>query len=452
MSYALVLPDSIAGRGDAPPPVFACSWTNDGLEAAWVRVAGELDIATTPQLERTLREAQVQERLAVLDLRELAFVDSSGVHAIVDASNRARRAGRRLVVLRGPPNVDRMFTLTGSVDAVEIHDLDQVEPPVHMLAQLASSTRANAPVRGAADTVPIEHETSERVVRTMVFAVPPAALGVGGWLAWGGTLHWPDLLVLAITYTLTGLGVTVGYHRLFTHRSFKTTRTVRALLAVLGSMAVEGPVIEWVATHRKHHRFSDRRGDPHSPHVDHTPGWRGALRGLVHAHLGWMFRGKDMANPARYAKDLLADRDIRFISRTFPLWVAAGLALPFGLGVALTGSVAGGLTGLLWGGAVRVFLLHHVTFSINSLCHYFGRRPFPTGDQSRNLAWLAPLALGEAWHNNHHAFPTSARHGLGRWQLDPSAWLITGLEHCHLAWDVVRISAGRQQAKRGSTG
>ena len=151
-----------------------------------------------------------------------------------------------------------------------------------------------------------------------------------GWLAWGGALHWQDLLVLAITYTLTGLGITVGYHRLFTHRSFKTTRTLRALFAVLGSMAVEGPVIEWVATHRKHHRFSDHPGDPHSPHLDRAPGWRGALRGLGHAHLGWMFRGKDMANPARYAKDLLADRDLRFISRTFPLWVAVGLAVPFG--------------------------------------------------------------------------------------------------------------------------
>jgi stearoyl-CoA desaturase (delta-9 desaturase) len=161
-----------------------------------------------------------------------------------------------------------------------------------------------------------------------------------------------------------------------------------------------------------------------------------------------MFRGKDMANPARYAKDLLADRDLHFISRTFPLWVAVGLAIPFGLGMALTGSVVGGLTGLLWGGAVRVFLLHHVTFSINSLCHFFGRRPFATGDQSRNLAWLAPLYFGEAWHNNHHAFPTSARHGLGRYQLDPGAWLITTLERSHLALDVIRINPTRRQAKR----
>jgi stearoyl-CoA desaturase (delta-9 desaturase) len=255
---------------------------------------------------------------------------------------------------------------------------------------------ATAHPRRVAEMVPIEHETSDRVVRTMVFAVPPAALVVGGWLAWGGALHWQDLLVLAITYTLTGLGVTIGYHRLFTHRSFKTTRPVRVLLAVLGSMAVEGPVDEWVATHRQHHRCSDHPGDPHSPHVDHAPGWRGALRGLGHAHVGWMFRGKDRANPGRYAKDLLADGDLRFISRSFPLWVAVGLALPFGLGVALTGTVEGGLTGLLWGGAVRIFLLHHATFSINSLCHFDGRRPFATGDQSRNLAWLAPIAFGEA--------------------------------------------------------
>jgi stearoyl-CoA desaturase (delta-9 desaturase) len=298
------------------------------------------------------------------------------------------------------------------------------------------------------DTVPITNETTERITRVVVIGLPPAALVLAGWLAWGGTLHWHDLVVLAITYTLSGLGVTVGYHRLFTHRSFKTTRPLRIAFAVLGSTAVEGPVIEWVATHRKHHRYSDRPGDPHSPHIEDATGWRGALRGLAHAHVGWMFRGKDMANPARYARDLVADRDMRFISSTFPLWVAVGLALPFGLGVALTGTVAGGLTGLLWGGAVRVFLLHHTTFSINSLCHYFGRHPFATGDHSRNLAWLAPFAFGEAWHNNHHAFPTSARHGLGPRQIDPGAWVIAGLERCHLAWDVVRISPARQEAKR----
>jgi stearoyl-CoA desaturase (delta-9 desaturase) len=301
-----------------------------------------------------------------------------------------------------------------------------------------------------AETVPIEHEMRERLVRTAVIGLPLAAIGVAGWLSWGDGLHWYDLVVLGVVYALTGAGITVGYHRLFTHRSFKTSRPLRALFAVLGSMAIEGSVIEWVATHRKHHSFSDRPGDPHSPHAEQSPGWRGALRGLVHAHVGWMFRGRDMANPGRYAKDLIADRDLRFISRTFPLWVAAGLALPFGLGVALSGSIVGGLTGVLWGGFVRVFLLHHATFSINSLCHFFGRHPFATSDESRNLAWLAPITFGEAWHNNHHAFPTSARHGLGRHQVDPGAWLIVGLERLHLAWDVVRIAPERQRAKLGA--
>jgi stearoyl-CoA desaturase (delta-9 desaturase) len=323
-------------------------------------------------------------------------------------------------------------------------------PDPTVQTDLGSASQLDDAQRSAAhpDTIPITNEATERITRVLVIGLPPAALVLAGWLAWGGTLHWHDLVVLAITYTLSGLGVTVGFHRLFTHRSFKTTRPLRILFAVLGSTAVEGPVIEWAATHRKHHRFSDRPGDPHSPHTEDAPGWRGALRGLAHAHVGWMFRGKDMANPQRYAKDLVADRDLRFISRTFPLWAVVGLAVPFALGFALTQTLAGGLTGLLWGGAVRILVLHHATFSINSLCHFFGRQPFATGDQSRNLAWLAPLAFGEAWHNNHHAFPTSARHGLGRLQFDPSAWLITGLERCRLAWDVVSISPARQQTKR----
>ncbi len=300
------------------------------------------------------------------------------------------------------------------------------------------------------DTVVIEHEAVDRLANIVVTVVPVALLGLAIWLAWGGTLHWQDLVVLAITYIVTGVGITVGFHRLFTHRSFKTSRLLRALFAVFGSAAVEGPVIEWVSTHRKHHRFSDLAGDPHSPHTDHGAGWRGALGGLYHAHVGWMFRGGDRASAERYAKDLLADPVIRVVDRTFLLWVILGLAFPFGLGVALTGSVVGGLTGMLWGGAVRILFLHHATFSINSLCHFFGRRRFVTGDHSRNLAWLALPTFGEAWHNNHHAFPTSAHHGLTRWQLDPGGWLIDGLERVGLAWDVVRISAGVQRKKLAS--
>jgi stearoyl-CoA desaturase (Delta-9 desaturase) len=287
----------------------------------------------------------------------------------------------------------------------------------------------------------------DRVANVVVTVVPIGLVGMAAWMAWGGALHWPDLVVLAVTYLLTGLGVTVGFHRLLTHRSFKTSSAMRALLAALGSAAIEGPVIEWVANHRKHHQFSDQPGDPHSPHVDHGHGLKGALVGLFHAHVGWIFKGEAMANEERYAKDLLADPVVRFIDRTFLLWVLAGFAVPFGLGVALTGSIVGGLTGLLWGGAVRLFLVHHATFSINSLCHFFGRQRFATGDESRNLLWLAIPTLGEAWHNNHHAFPTSARHGLRWWQLDPSAWLIAGMERSGLAWDVIHVSHERELAK-----
>jgi stearoyl-CoA desaturase (delta-9 desaturase) len=289
--------------------------------------------------------------------------------------------------------------------------------------------------------------TIDGVANVVVTVVPIGLVGFAAWQAWGGALHWPDLVVMAFTYLLTGLGITVGFHRLFTHRSFKTSPAMRGVLAALGSAAVEGPVIEWVANHRKHHRFSDQPGDPHSPHVDRGSGWRGALAGLYHAHIGWIFGGGALAEEERYAKDLLADPVVRFVDRTFLLWVAAGLAVPFGLGVALTGTVVGGLTALLWGGAVRMFCLHHATFSINSLCHFFGRRRFDTDDESRNLVWLALPTLGEAWHNNHHAFPTSARHGLRWWQLDPSAWFIAGLQRLGLVWDVVRISSEREQSK-----
>ncbi len=297
-------------------------------------------------------------------------------------------------------------------------------------------------------TPPVEHATVDRIANLVVTILPLALLGVAMWQLWGGALRWPDLIVLAVTYTLTGVGITVGFHRLLTHRSFKTSAPLRALFAALGSAAIEGPVIEWVSNHRKHHQYSDQPGDPHSPHVDHGSGWGGALRGLFHAHVGWIFAGGALADEQRYAKDLIADPVVHFIDRTFVLWVLAGLAFPFALGYALTGgSIVGGLTGLLWGGAVRIVFLHHATFSINSLCHFFGRRGYETHDESRNNVWLALPTLGEAWHNNHHAFPTSARHGLRWWQLDPSGWLISALERAGLVWDVVRIAPERQLAK-----
>jgi stearoyl-CoA desaturase (Delta-9 desaturase) len=318
-------------------------------------------------------------------------------------------------------------------------------PGLEISASRSPSARAVA--LGLDDVEPVAHETRDRIVTGTATVVPFLALGVAGWQAWGSSLRASDLLLLVALYVATALGVTVGFHRLFTHRSFKTTRAVRVILAVLGSAAVEGPVISWVADHRKHHAFSDREGDPHSPHVGHGGGWRGTWRGLLHAHLGWLFVHDQRGRRSRYAPDLLADPALRFVDRTFIVWVLAGLALPFGLGYLLGGSLAAALSGLLWGGAVRLLLLHHVTFSINSLCHYFGRRRFATGDQSRNLAWLALPSMGEAWHNNHHAFPTSAAHGMRAWEVDPSALVIRALEASGLAWDVKRIPRERQASR-----
>jgi len=300
----------------------------------------------------------------------------------------------------------------------------------------------------AGDVQPVVHQTRDRIITAVVTGAPFVCLGIVAWQFWEEWLRWSDLVVFAVMYALTGLGVTVGFHRHLTHRSFATSRGVRAALAVLGSAAIEGPVISWVADHRKHHAFSDRHGDPHSPHVDHGGGLRGALRGLAHAHVGWLFIHTQRGNRARYAPDLLADPVVAAVDRTFIVWALGGLAVSFGLGVALTGTVLGGLTGLVWGGGVRMLVIHHVTYSINSLCHYFGRRRFATGDESRNLAWLALPSFGEAWHNNHHAFPTAAAHGRRAWELDPSAAVIWLLERTGLACDVVRVAREREVAKR----
>jgi stearoyl-CoA desaturase (delta-9 desaturase) len=299
---------------------------------------------------------------------------------------------------------------------------------------------------GPEDTQPTAHETVDRIATGAVTVLPILALGLVVWQAWGGWLHWSDVAVFAIVYTCTGFGVTVGFHRLFTHRSFKTGPVVRATLAIFGSAAIEGPMISWVSDHRKHHAFSDQEGDPHSPH-GHGDGWRNHLKGLLHAHVGWLFVHTQRGNRERYAPDLMKDPITRFVDKTFVLWVLVGLAVPFLLGWVIGGTIDTALTGLLWGGAVRMLVLHHVTYSINSLCHYFGRRRFDTDDESRNLAWLSVLSLGESWHHNHHAFPTSARHGLSRWEVDPSALVIRGMRKVGLAWDVIEISPERQERK-----
>jgi stearoyl-CoA desaturase (Delta-9 desaturase) len=277
--------------------------------------------------------------------------------------------------------------------------------------------------------------------------VPVAAFVAALVLLWQRFVGPVDLAVMTAMYVATGLGVTVGFHRLLTHRSFQTFGWIRAVFAVLGSMSVQGPVIHWVSDHRKHHAFTDEEGDPHSPHVGPGRGLRRALGGLWHAHVGWLFSAAGRAEPQRYARDLVADPLMRGISRLFPGWVALGLAIPFAIGYAATGTLRGGLIGLLWGGLVRIFLLHHVTFAINSVCHFFGRRRFAVDDESRNVFWLAVPSFGEAWHHNHHAFPTSAFHGLRRREVDPGGLVIRALERLGLAWNVVRPSAERQAEK-----
>ena len=297
------------------------------------------------------------------------------------------------------------------------------------------------------DIQPVEMENLDRFLTGLITVVPFLALILVAQQVWGQQLHWSDVIVFVIVYAITGLGVTVGFHRMLTHRSFKASPAIRGMWAAFGSMAIEGPCISWVADHRKHHAFSDQPGDPHSPHVDHGHGFKGAMGGLFHAHVGWLFLHTQRGNKERYAPDLIADPVVSWVNRTFFLWVTVGLALPFALGWLIGGTIDAALTGLLWGGLVRMLVLHHVTYSINSLCHFFGRKEFETGDESRNLAWLSILSMGESWHNSHHAFPTSAKHGMRRWQIDISAMVIGAMERVGLIWDVVKISEQRQQAK-----
>ena len=267
-------------------------------------------------------------------------------------------------------------------------------------------------------------------------------------LLWNEYVGWHDLAVLALMYVITGLGITVGYHRMLTHRSFQTYKPLEYVWAFLGSMAVQGPVIAWVADHRKHHAHTDEEGDPHSPHVGHGDGILGALRGLWYAHMGWLFDAHGRADGERYARDLVEDRGMRLMSRQFLSIVLIGLLIPAGLGYLLSGgTLKGAITGLIWGGLVRIFMLHHVTWSINSVCHFFGRRRFDVEDHSTNVFWLALPSFGESWHHNHHAFPRSAVHGLKWWEVDTSAMVIRAMKRLHLAWNVVEITPERQAQK-----
>jgi stearoyl-CoA desaturase (delta-9 desaturase) len=285
---------------------------------------------------------------------------------------------------------------------------------------------------------------TEKVANLGAVVLPFVATLVAIALLWNSLVSARDLAIAATMYLLTAVGITVGFHRLLTHRSFQTSKPLEYTFAVLGSMAVQGPVISWVADHRKHHAHTDVEGDPHSPHVGHEDGVRGVLAGLWHAHSGWLMSTQGRADWKRYAADLYEDRGMRTISRRFVPLVLISLALPTLAGYLASGTIAGAATGFLWGGLVRIFFVHHVTWSVNSICHFLGTRRFDTEDRSTNVFWLALPSLGESWHHNHHAFPRSAVHGLRGWEVDPSALIIAAMEKLGLAWNVVRISPERQ--------
>ncbi|MFL6130082.1 MAG: acyl-CoA desaturase [Mycobacteriales bacterium] len=266
-------------------------------------------------------------------------------------------------------------------------------------------------------------------------------------LLWNQAVTTPDLVAFLVMYLVTGVGVSTGYHRLLAHRSFQTSRPVKLFLTVGGAMAGQGPPLIWAAHHRRHHRVADKPGDPHSPYADLQPGIRGALKGLWHSHLGWLFDRELTSDPMRYCPDLARDRDIRLISKHFIPIVVAGLLLPGLIGLAWTGTLTGFLTAVLWGGIVRFFVNNHATYAVNSVGHYFGSRRFATADESRNVFWLALPSFGEAWHNNHHAFPRSFRHGMRWYELDPSAIVIGTLERLGLARNVMRIDPERMALK-----
>ncbi|MEU4247572.1 fatty acid desaturase [Amycolatopsis sp. NPDC026612] len=288
--------------------------------------------------------------------------------------------------------------------------------------------------------------TGEMIVLKTFLLVPFVALLVAVPLVWGWGMSWVDLILAAAFYVFATLGVTVGFHRYFTHGAFKANRPLRVVLAIAGSMAVQGSVIFWVASHRRHHAFADREGDPHSPWLFGTSP-SALLRGFWHAHMGWMF-GREVTNADRFAPDLVADPDVRWVNRYFWLWITLSMALPAILGGLITWSWWGVVTAFFWAGLVRIAFLHHVTWSVNSVCHLIGERPFASRDKAANFWPLALLSMGESWHNSHHADPTCARHGVLRGQVDVSARVIWAFERLGWATDVRWPRADRLAAKR----
>jgi stearoyl-CoA desaturase (delta-9 desaturase) len=290
----------------------------------------------------------------------------------------------------------------------------------------------------------------ERRVNLVAVFLPPVAIIVAIPLLWGSLVGPTDLILFAVLYLITGFGITIGYHRLLTHRAFATHPVVERGLALAGAYALQGSPLDWVADHRQHHAHTDEEGDPHSPHAGYNAGIRGTLRGLWHAHVGWLWSDTRRPNSRKYCPELREDKFMRALHKRY-LWIALGtFAIPAFLGGVITQSWLGALTGLIWAGFVRVFIVHHLTWSVNSVCHFFGRRRFELEDYSTNVAWLALPSLGEAWHHNHHAFARSAFHGLRGWEaaLDPSGWIIRAMRRTGLAWNVIEITPERQAERQ----
>jgi stearoyl-CoA desaturase (delta-9 desaturase) len=287
-----------------------------------------------------------------------------------------------------------------------------------------------------------------QIVTLVAVVVPPVGLAAAMGLLWSVAFHWSDLLIMAGMYVVCAFGITIGFHRYFTHKGFEARTAVKAALAILGCMTMQGPLTQWVTDHRKHHAFSDKEGDPHSPHAGHSDGAWGAVKGFVHAHVGWMFRNMGMEQGREYGRDLYEDRLVRTIDRLYLLWVVATLGIPFAIGYGVGGTWQRGLEAMLWGGLVRIFAYQHATFSVNSICHMFGRQDYRSRDEARNNWLVALLVFGEGWHNNHHAFPASARHGLRWFQIDVSWLVIRAMEKLRLVWDVKVPDAAQLERRR----
>ena len=302
------------------------------------------------------------------------------------------------------------------------------------------------PIPGVKPLEPKEVRLQRRLV-LVVTILPFLGFIAAVWTLWGTGLSMLNAAIFFVTYVFTGLGVTVGFHRLFTHQSFEAPQWLRNLLAIAGSMAIQGPVIRWVADHRRHHAFSDQPGDPHSPHLDDGPGVKGILKGLWHAHIGW-FWDDEQTSARRWAPDMVKEKPMRKIDSLFPLWALISFGAPPLVGFAFTGTLHGALTAFIWGSLVRIFFLHHVTWSINSVCHFYGKRPYQTTDFSTNNWLLAIISFGESWHNTHHAFPTSAVHGIGRGQIDITGGVIRLLQKLNIAREVKVVSEKQLAAKQ----